>query len=584
MSNQRLSSSPLSSLPSSQATLRTASSKPNLPYRTAQSLPFELLQHVQVYFEEYLLSQAFRFLFSLLTASLNNLKPVLIPPPDYFAVIATFCIHPSLTTRTTSREKWANANSALKYLRLINKTIGPVNAHVIQAYEFRKYSDRLVTVTNFEEIDDVANDNKLSISYADTDSIFCLAEDFWALAGWALNCSCIPGTYAARWDYYAPYLDHMLDVLETDWALHEGTDDLQQSLLWLYVKHSIGGNARGRRILRAIFADGSESSLNEFREVFRKELKSPKSDTDEVKKQEVAVDIDEDIYGDWMQEDESTTEDELDAGNDLRLNSLLERQNKRLRTRTPSSRRKLTPRTSKKSLRVQSLEHEDSDVSMSDALITQQSLGGPESIAVRIRLMSLLINVSTWMELIKSRNDFSFPHLQELYTLFVEFIRPLPLNVFQRFVMPSTMTTSASSPWITSARLSTLCEFILQRMIDRGTHKRGTFEPMTQSRLITDYLPFSAFRSTAEAQAKVSLLLESVLRHVSKEGPETLQRSEKLQEAFQEGVNKRATKAEDAGEGRKKLDAKEEDLARLILTESAARMKLTIDALEQSME
>ncbi|KAJ9657986.1 hypothetical protein H2198_003955 [Neophaeococcomyces mojaviensis] len=585
MADRILSSSPLSSAPSTEATFRTASSQPSSHYHSARSLPYELLQHVQVYLEESLFSQALHFLLSLTTASLKDSRSLTIPPPDYLAVIATLCVHPSLTTRTTSRDKWTQSNDALKLLRIINQVTGPVNAGLTEAYKFRRYTERLSIRRGVTSEDDSnVNNHKLNISYADTDSLFSLAEDFWALIGWALNSACLPGYHATRWEHYAPFLNYLLDVLETDWSLREETDTCSESLFWQYIEQATGGNARGRRILRAIFADGSTASLNEFREIFRKELKGPKSNTEKLKKQEVAVDIDGEIYGDWMQEGESSTEEENEAVNSNLSDPLNIRPKKRIRTRTPSARRKVTPKTSKRSLIPTPTDNDDSDVSMSEAPVTQPSLGGPESITIRLRLLQLLSTVSANTTLIDSQTEPVFPDLHDLYTLFVEFIRPLPLSVFQQFVLS---VLSASLSGSTKASISpharvTLCEFMLQRMIDRESHKRSTFEPMTQARLASDYLPYAAVRNTVEAQAKVSLLLESVVRQLAKAGVGYLKQSSELIEALEQGVkNRQAAAAETKGNRKKGRDGGDEELAGLVLQESAMRMRIVIQRLDK---
>lgn len=584
MGSRNPTSSPLSSAQSSQATFQTASSQSHPRFRPIQVLPFELLQQVKVYLEESLFTQALRFLQSLLsTTAADGKRKALIPPPDYLAFLSTVTIHPSFTTRSNTPEKISQSNAALKFLWTINRTTGPINSCLADAYRFHRYDVRVSRRSEADsETEEDFRKDMLNSNYADSESIFSLAEDFWAVVGWALNCACLPGIHAARWGYWGPWLEYMLDVLETDWELREETDAHNHSLLWQYVRHATGGTARGRRVLRAIFADGSPSTLKEFKDIFRKELKEPKSEkareTERNKKQEVAVDVDQEIYGDWMQEEETSSDDEDTAKRD---DILQQRPSKRLRARAP--------RNKKNPLLLNSnMDTDDSDASTAtqDDKSQSRGLGPPDAIAIRLRLLQLLSNLSaslTHTQLTPTQNqDFVMPDLHELYTLYVEFIRPLSLPAFQKIILPNTTITDNSHKTLTPESRVALCEFILQRLVDSDTPNSGisTFEPMTQTRLVAEYLPYPAARNTIEAQVKVSLLLESLMRVLTSGKNDVLRREEALTKAVIVGIEDREEKARAIREGGRQRKGKgiiDEEVATELLKESGMRMRVILD-------
>lgn len=503
-----------------------------------------------------------------------------MPPPEYLAVISTLTIHPSLTTRASTQDKSIQSNTALRLLWTISKTAGPVNARLNEAFRFRRYEDRLsLRNGNVEENDDGDWRNKLTITYADKDSLYNLADDFWAVVGWALNCSCLPGSYDTRWSHWLLWLEYMLETLETDWTLREEEGTCDQSLLWQYIKSADGGNAKGRRVLRAIFADGSATALREFRAIFPKELKERKQERKELKNPEVRVDIDEDIYGDWMQEsDSSSTTDEGTAAAQ-QLEPISTRPSKRLRTRSPSTRRRMTPRATK-SLHT---DHEDSEESTTENNSTDHGLGPPESMRIRLRLLQLLSHVSAHHEFTSSTSEVNWPDPHELFTLFVEFVRPLPLPTFQQFALPTNSRSSSVGRGLTAETRMALCEFLLQRVVDsEHTSRTSTFAPMTVERLVQNYLPYASGKNTVEFQAKVSVLLESVLRQLARDNNIAADQREDVLGVLEEGIAVRAAKARDVRAGgryKRAATSGQEELAARVLEDSGVRMKFVLERL-----
>ena len=486
-------SSPLSEPPSSDNAFKaTANGASFRQYRSIKQLPFELVQHVQTYYEETLFTQAFDFLTSVVSNSISPLNPsapVLLPSTPHLALAATMSIRPALTTRTTVREKWNQANAALRLLRLVFNTAGPVNANFCEAFRFTKYDGRTSRFSGgggYSDEDDDPSNLAFKTRYANTESIFTRVDDFWAIVGWAFNCSSLPDMYASRWLHYELLLTFMCDVLEVDWQIRSTTNTAEESLIWQFIELASGGYARARRMIRAIFANGSTQSLSQFREVFHNELKPPKDEALKYKSRTVDVNIDKDEFGDYFAPNDS---DVSDDDNQTTANT---RASKRTRTRTPSR------RTSSESMR--SAHDEDSNNTPAST-----TLGPPSALRLRIRLLHLLSHVSSHPTL-SSTSPTTFPDLDELYTLFVEFIRPLPLPIFSQIVSPGTVADVLSMD-----AASTLGEMVLMRILESDAPAVRDESYLTVAKLCKCYLPWAGKMGVLE-QAKVGVCCEGLLR------------------------------------------------------------------------
>jgi hypothetical protein len=554
-------SSPLSSPPTSQPGPQPAR-QTNAPstlrqYRPPRALPFELSQHVLIYFEETLYTQAFNLLISLLSsssASRDPAAPAFVPSPIHLSLAATLAVHPTLTTRTTSREKHDQANAAFRLLRLTNKIVGPVGADVNSAFAFKRF------VTNFSrpagqrsdcdsgDTNSPTGEEKIDTPFARNESLWSRAEDFWHIVGWAFNCSCLKSTptYAQRWERWSLWLEFMLQVLEDDWEARYAAGECQRSLMWQCITTASGGYGKHRRILRAIFADGCEKATNEFREVFKNELREPTKESEKVKKREVDVNVEAEIYGDYLARDDDDFSDE----------EILPTAGKRARTRDPSTRR-VTPRNSAASLKG---EHEsgESELPSGKAAIP----GGSETPSLRLRLLYLLSNVAGQFP-----RDFMEP--EELFTLFIEFIRPLPVPAFQLLVLPSLFPAFSEDAHLT------LCELLLQRMLEAAAPNTHSERYLTQSKMEKFYLPYAANKASHVDNAKVSLLLESMLRCFFRAG--SLQQTPELRKALEAGIEARRRKARNDSQGMGKND---DGVAWAWLTESGERMRDIVSRLE----
>ncbi|KAF3929451.1 hypothetical protein AA313_de0206505 [Arthrobotrys entomopaga] len=215
-------------------------------------------------------------------------------------------LHPNYTTRQTGLLELDTATKASSYLRTIIRLAGATNCKLQDAWRFRriegvnnnssgddnnngtgtrKMRNRNVAKTGaagrrgrraVQEIDSTPFAN---LDIAQGENLFKRCDDIWAVIGWALVTSCC---YKKRWDVWKDFLELLLETLEADFQERvEAADTAEEMDLKGSMITSIGllpdlaGGAGYKRVVRAIFANGSEKSRNEWVPVFPKETKKP---------------------------------------------------------------------------------------------------------------------------------------------------------------------------------------------------------------------------------------------------------------------------------------------------------------------
>ncbi|OGM46897.1 hypothetical protein ABOM_004423 [Aspergillus bombycis] len=520
-------------------------------YRPARTLPFELVQHVGIFFEEKLYTQALNLLLNIITTGTIPPTPVYVPSPQHLALAATFLVHPSTTTRAKTAEQEEASSVSLRLLRLANTLAGPVSAKLGTAFSFTHFEASRHGRRRRAEEEHPPDDDmkKLNLDLAQSASVWSRAEDFWHAVGWAFNCSVL---HRERWEKWQIWLEYMCEVLEDDWNERKRMSDhasnpdhkaLKDSLVLRYITETTVGYGRNRRILRAIFADGGSTSANEFREVFHHELKKPKQDKN-TKKREVQVNIDEDQYGDYLTDDDSS--DNNNKNDPDTASKRPTRQTKR-------------PRRGTRAKDAKSADAVDS-TSTVYALSDVSSHGGFQSLALRQRLLHLLSGVAETL-------PDAFTPLEELYHLFVENIRHLPLPVFQALVAPSTL------PYFSSEACTTLCECLLFRIRESAAPATDE-EYLSQTKLEGCFLPYAASSTSVVDNTKMSILLEALLILLANSN--MLRVTTELQEAVDEGIKRRAERAQT--ETKKSVSArKSEDAEWCWLQESGERLRFLVE-------
>ena len=404
----------------------------------------------------------------------------------------------------------------------------------------------------------VPSEMSLNLEMGKSDSLWSQAEDFWHAVGWAFNCSVL---HPERWERWQVWLAYMVDIMEDDWlarekkyrkaeakkkheeskengeesaeetkpSIKQGGDDgleiFRESLIFQYIISGASGSdsGRNRRIIRAIFADGSTKPANEFRQVFRMELasKSKKKDAEKPKKREREVNIDEGEYGDYLAQDE--TDDELNGTADSSHN--------------PSRASSPTTGTTRRSKRTRrgtrtgpnAVTSQTAEASLPHNRVGLASMGGLAALGLRKNLLGLLSEVS-------ERLPRDFIQWYDLYDLFVDFIRPLPLPIFQALVNPYVLRG------ISDAAQTTLCEKLLLSFREQRA-PTSQEEYLSQAKLEECYLPYAAASSSAVNNAKISLLLEAVIQLLA--DSDMLSMTPDFRQAIGMGIETRADRAQD---------------------------------------
>lgn len=471
-------------------------------------------------------------------------------------------MHPSTTTKAKSKEEKDSASAALQLLRLTLQLVGPISSKLNVAFTFThfdssrhggqwKSDEQLAPVSGFDD-----DETPLNLDLAKSKSLWSRAEDFWHVVGWAFVCSVL---HPRRWERWQIWLEYMCLAMETDWTQREkvaaGTDKpekiLKDSLIWKFIDTDATGYGRERRILRAIFADGSAAALTEFREVFKNELKEQQKGEEDRKasnsRKRAEVNIDEDEYGDYLFQDEDDS--------DVPENSTRTRP-KRARRGTRAADLTLVEEAAAK-------EEQQKAKKLADEVHVKGDIaayGDFHSLELRQRLLSLLSKVSIAMPK-------TFISTDALFHLFVENIRHLPLPIFQTFVSPPNL------PWMTADTQSTLCETLILRMRESAA-PNPTDPYLTQEILQECYLPYSANTTSAVDNTKYSILLEALIILLARN--DALHNTPRLREAIMTGNERRMAKAE-AEVRRNKTSRKMEGDEWSWLVESADRLLYLVE-------
>jgi hypothetical protein len=381
---------------------------------------------------------------------------------------------------------------------------GPINARLQDAFTFSGIgtSTRSARRRTTDDVTSSYEDTDITSELATTGALWTQAEDFWQVVGWAFNCSV---AHPHRWEHWSLWLEYMLQVLEKDWEMRwfqsdgDGEIVLQKSMIVRYFSADTLSTGHERKVLRAIFADGTKNSLAVFCEIWQNETRLRKKDQGSRRTTDKKIDIEADDYGDYMA---SSSSSDLEDGDPVTstapISPLLEE--------TPNG---------------------------------AATLGGMQALTLRLRLFSLLATVSA---IIPS----SFLPLYDLYDHSLHFIRPLPLPTFFILLSPMALTS------LTAAAAQSLVQRVLRSLISSSA-PCPTHDNLDQEMLEKCYLLFAANTQSVADNAKVSACVEALValyeRHCG------LVWSEGLQEAVEKGIEARERKAKKEGKSKARVKA-----------------------------
>ncbi|KAL2181332.1 uncharacterized protein P884DRAFT_288563 [Thermothelomyces heterothallicus CBS 202.75] len=605
-------------------------------YRDAVQLPRELRQHCQIHLEEQLYTAAIHILSGLLSDGSNTAaatttaqrhlrhfsnpkphpKPALIPPPSQIALLATLIVHPSFTSRAPEISNIHAASLALSYLRGLLSTVGPVNANMRAAFEFR--STTSTTHHRHRRYrhhhDSGGNSNKAittattagafssssSTSSGDDESdaaptgplarsqlLFRRAPDFWAVLGWCFRCAAEhPHT---RWRHWRVWLELMVAVLEADLDERLARDDRELEgggsscypmLAGSIVVGYLEGLTRERRsggvreVLRALFAfsDGEVNGASDravFREVFEREtvVGRPASGTHSKRKrgEDAVVDLENDRFGDYLDGEEDEFDLELEPGEDEgRGERGAERRGAGGPIPTPPASKRKNSKPGRKPKGERAL---SPSFTLTDAIA--------ETVPFRLRIFRLLSAVSYYL-------PDAFTPVDELYERFSDHVRALPLPMFRLFVESH---PSALPEDVQVSVLRAVVEDLLPPHRPEPTDvdpESAAGTGVTVPVLLRCLLPFAAGKVTAEDNAKLSLALESMAWFVyARIG---IDYSPELRRAVEKGIKAREDRIRTGGRrGRGAAGGKNgspaDKAAREVLARSARNLRTLVDVI-----
>ncbi|KAF2155090.1 hypothetical protein K461DRAFT_291977 [Myriangium duriaei CBS 260.36] len=520
-----------------------------------RDLPLTVRHHVTGYLGEQLYFQGFEQLQDVLLAGadlpLDTPRRIFLPSAQIISLACTLTVYPPLTSRLPSTRKPDAADKALQYFRQLTSTGRttdlPLNEPLTFASQDPYQSSRRRRRSLADGLDKEDSDDRLSIKVkaANEDSIFVRAEDFWAVVGWAFNCSV---KHIKRWERWRVWLDVMLDLLEKDLRdrsefrsfktnINKPDADklIEDALLTRYLTLRASGRAEKRRIMRAILADGSKKSMAEFGPLWKNETMPPK-EVDPNKLPGKKLDIENEQFGDYMDLDDD--EDPETGGKQHG--------------------------TSRRGKMAGQPDHSDDDLpelfGKATASEASTDYGGHSSMLLRQRILGLL---ASYCHL----HPTYFVDVEDLFDICTEFLRPLPVQIFAQFILPAATYLDDD---LHSVLIRNLMRPLLS--VEAPVFRKAELE---QADLERHFLPFAASRDNVTDNARVSLLNEALLRLLWKH--DGLSVTPNLRKAVKTGCEARRHKGMFDGRKKKPADLDLMEYAKSVIQDSEVRMTLLLD-------
>lgn len=488
-----------------------------------------------------------------------------MPIPFHIEVISALVIHPRYTTQAHQNERPELASRSITLLRNILEIFGPINASFGEAFSFspvttsgrssRRSRHNAEVEDASSESDTEGRVHPMGGMIANSGRIRRCAKDFWHTVGWALNCSV---KHPQRWRYWKVWLDFMLDVLDKDWNERDAQDKCQnpgsgdeyeynlvrKSLLVNYLADVKGRSSAMKRVVRSAFADGGLDSLREFPEVFPNETKDLTTTKGQYRKKEAPVYR---TFGEYVDDEE---ESRIDSS--------------------------------------QVTDQEEDLYGDGDDFIPKSDpwLGGPESIALRQRVITLVSSSAPEMGMqltfqisrVAAYLPDCFAECRDVYEIIYTCVKPLPLPAF------SLMLSSSQSSTLPVPVFVSLSQLLLLRLLPMSAPSPQLVSQRNNDDLSQDiiercFLPFSAITSSVSDNAKVSILVENVLALFV--GSCQCYHTPSLDAAIEKGILARENKIK--GDKRRRgarTRTQEEESERLWLTASSRRLRSLLSWVE----
>lgn len=513
---------------------------------------------------------------SLLTSgppSGKRVNPALILPPVQLAFVNNLLIHPKHTSRPETPERREIASLALSYLETLLEAAGPLNANLSAAFQFNhSYNPRPRRGNPNPHDDDYSDDfgdngsdeenGRIVSRLGKEELIWNCAHDFWSVVGWAFNCAV---AHPQRWRWWRVWLDFMLRVMEEDWVLRVRTDEaanrrrgnenefefdaLYGSLLATYFTQLTGRTNGLKWIIKALFADGQQSSMLLFKEVFPAETREMPRGRKK-RKRDVELDLENFQYADYGDTDDDL-EDSPGPEEELQSPSRPARGSRINTEQEPNQ-----------------FEHYEENEEAIRALVP-----------FRLRLMALLSRLAYAMPKL-------FASLEDLHEQFALEMRGLPLPLFAAMLSPVSnpmvsLLDPTSEPAMTTESYAVLLKellvlylppkFLDPAKVDAEADREGR---VTQGMAEKCFVRYAAEGASVEDNAKLSVIVESLLLYLFEKGELTGSRT--LREAVTAGVEARRKKAK--VRRRRGAENEYDVLGKKMLDSSAETIGMILDA------
>lgn len=382
--------------------------------------------------------------------------------------------------------------------------------------------------------DDGHNGYTMRGHMANEGSVWRRGQDFWSTAGWAFNCSTL---YPQRWCFWKSWLEFMVDVLEADWRererldleKHDGegpcpTAERNESIIVMYIEQQKATQGGFKKVIKALLADGGSLSTAAFREVFDREPRGPKRDSNKRKREDVTLDIENGNFADYFDDDAVSS----------------------------GASQPPTPEKTR---------------DMRGSTFGTLWPGLVESIELRLRLFALVSNATLATG---KKGD-----LGRLYELFAGSAKVVPLEFFALLV-----GHRVDDPPVHVTMVKELLHMLLPASykdpakVDAAAEAEGS---LTSEMLRQCYVLHPANTVGIEDNAKLSLVIEKAILLLW--ACDDLQWTDDLAEAVEKGISARDAKVQKKRTGKAKLDP-DDTLAQTVLKGSGERLRALIEALD----
>lgn len=471
----------------------------------------------------------------------------MVPPASHLALLSTITVHPLCTTRADKPDLVDGASHALDYLRNVLDIAGPVHADFRTAFQFHQISrwGRRAAFNSYansdaSDVDSEPEVERISSSLANVGSVWSRGQDFWSVLGWAMNCSVL---YPRRWRYWLPWLAFMCDVLEADWdertridgeeidqAGDVPTTSREQSMILMYMEQSGGRAGNYKTVIKALLADASSLSSASFPEIFDKEPRGRKKESNKRKRED--LDLENDKFGDYFDEDVASSG----------------------ASEPPTPQKPRDPRKSPP--------------------FGVTNPGMAESIPIRLRLFKLVSLVTYTLR--------PSGELPSLYADFAVAIKLLPLPIFALIV------SQRSNPLLPETHVTLLKELFY--LLLPGAHKAPykvdpegeAMGSLTMPMMEQCFAIHAANTVAVDDNAKLSLVVESSLQFLWLAN--MIEYTANLSKAVERGIQAREGKVKKKRTGRAKAIEGEDAYSIEVLSNSSERIRQFLQVMEDDYE